>query len=116
MTNAQGTTPERNPRLPEKNHQDWVAALRRLGGGSPGSEENLCLAEMFRPVHFPISREEVLRRLAAKAEMRMREGITVDLRHAVEACSLHNFRNLNDLIDCVKGELRRMEFAEPHQA
>ena len=110
--NAEGEAIRPEPMTRE--HRDWVAVLGRLGGSSPGSEENLLLAEKFHMVQFPCSREEVLRRLGPKAEFPVRQGITVDLRHAVESCRLESFRNLNDLIDCVKDELRRMETEDRH--
>lgn len=90
-------------------HKTWAAILRRLGGGSPGSEENLQLAELFSKVQFPADREEVFRRIAPNAEFRIREGIVVDLHQAVEHSRTRNFRNLGDLVDCVKDELRRQE-------
>lgn len=90
-------------------HKIWAAVLRRLGGGSPGSEENLQLSELFSRVQFPADREGVISRLAPGAEFRLREGIIVDLHHAVERSRTKTFRNLGDLVDCVKDELRRQE-------
>jgi hypothetical protein len=67
-------------------------------------------------VQFPTHRDEVLKRLDPVAEFRFRMGpsssspdITVDLRHAVASSRSDSFRNMNDLIDCVKDELRRAE-------
>jgi hypothetical protein len=91
------------------NHKIWAAILKRLGGSSPGSEENLQLAGLFSRVQFPSDREGVFAKLAPGAEFRLREGIVVDLHQAVEHSRARSFRNIGDLVDCVKDELRRME-------
>jgi hypothetical protein len=91
-------------------HRDWSAVLRKLGGSSPGSQENLALADRFHSVQFPAHREDVLKRLEpAAAEFRFAPDIAVDLRHAVSSSRNEVFRTMNDLIDCVKDELRRAE-------
>lgn len=89
----------------------WAAILRRLGGSSPGSEENLQLAAIFSKVQFPADQQSVLQKLAPGAEFRLKEGIEVDIKGAIEHSQLKSFRNLGDLVDSVKDELRRMEKA-----
>jgi hypothetical protein len=89
----------------------WAAVLRRLGGGSPGSEENLQLLERFSRMQFPAEKETVLSRLEPGAEFRIREGVAVDLRQALDHSRSKVFRNPNELVDCVKDELRRQEAA-----
>lgn len=89
----------------------WASVLRRLGGGSPGSAENLQLLEKFSRVQFPATRENVVGKLEPGAEFRLKEGIVVDLRSAVERSRSRIFRNPNELVDCVKDELRRQEAA-----
>ena len=96
---------------PSPEHRLWASVLRRLGGSSPGSEENLQLSDKFSRVQFPADRDGVIRRLEPGAEFRIREGISVDLKEAVEHSRLKSFRNLGDLVDCVKDELRRQEAA-----
>lgn len=91
------------------NHKVWAGILKRLGGSSPGSEENLQLAELFSKVQFPADREGVVTRLVEGAEFRLKEGIVVDLHQALEHSRTRVFRNIGDLVDCVKDELRRME-------
>lgn len=91
------------------NHKIWAAILRRLGGSSPGSEENLELARLFQRVQFPSDKDGVLSRMEPGAEFRLKEGIVVDLHQAVEHSRTKTFRNLNDLVDAVKDELRRQE-------
>jgi hypothetical protein len=91
------------------NHKVWAGILKRLGGSSPGSEENLQLAGLFARVQFPTDPGGVLARLEPGAEFRLREGIVVDLHQAVEHSRAKTFRNIGDLVDCVKDELRRME-------
>lgn len=91
------------------NHKIWSAILRRLGGSSPGSEENLELARLFQRVQFPTDKEGVSSRLEPGAEFRLKEGIVVDLRQALDHSRAKTFRNLNDLVDVVKDELRRQE-------
>jgi hypothetical protein len=98
-----------NPERRTQEHKVWSSILRRLGGSSPGSEENLQLADLFSRVQFPADRDGVLNRLAPEAEIRLREGIVVDLRQAVERSRAGIFRSLGDLVDCVKDELRRQE-------
>lgn len=105
----QGTGPARTPPSPE--HKLWASVLRRLGGSSPGSEENLQLSDRFSRVQFPADRNGVINRIEPGAEFRIREGISVDLKEAVEHSRLKLFRNLGDLVDCVKDELRRQEAA-----
>ena len=98
---------------PRTNHNsDWTAVLGRLGGSSPGSEENLQLAELFAPVRFPATREDVLHCLPAAAEFRVRT-VSVDLREAITESSSLSFRNLYDLIDAVKDGIRRAEKRHP---
>jgi hypothetical protein len=94
---------------------DWTAVLGRLGGSSPGSEENLQLAEKFAAVRFPATREEVLRCLPAVAEFRVRT-VSVDLREAIAESRAQSFRNMYDLIDAVKDEIRRAEKRQPNPA
>jgi hypothetical protein len=89
----------------------WASVLRRLGGGSPGSAENLQLMEKFSRVQFPATRETVIDKLEPGAEFRLKEGIVVDLKSAVERSRNKVFRNPNELVDCVKDELRRQEAA-----
>ena len=91
------------------NHKVWSSILKRLGGSSPGSEENLQLADLFSRVQFPADHDGVYSRLAPGAEFRLREGIVVDLHQAIEHSRVRTFRNIGDLVDCVKDELRRME-------
>jgi hypothetical protein len=96
------------------NHpSDWTAVLGRLGGASPGSEENLQLAEKFAAVRFPASREDVLRSLPPACEFRART-VSVDLREAIAESRTPSFRNLYDLIDAVKDEIRRAEKRQPN--
>jgi hypothetical protein len=92
-----------------REHKVWASILRRLGGGSPGSEENLQLADLFSRVQFPSDREGVVARLAPDAEFRLKEGIVVELKQAVEKSRTKTFWTLGDLVDCVKDELRRQE-------
>ena len=99
---------EAHPQVPP-NHKVWAGILKRLGGSSPGSEENLQLAGLFARVQFPSDKEGVFSKLAPDAEFRLREGIVVDLHQAVEHSRARVFRNIGDLVDCVKDELRRME-------
>lgn len=94
---------------------DWTAVLGRLGGSSPGSEENQQLFEKFSSVRFPASREDVLRSLPPAAEFRART-VSVDLREAITDSRAQSFRNLYDLIDAVKDEIRRAEKRQPHPA
>lgn len=98
-----------------REHSDWTAALGKLGGSSPGSEENLKLAELFRKVKFPANREEVLAKLSPVAEFRIKPGMAVDVREAVGRSRISEFRHLNDLVDCVKDALRRAESLERNQ-
>jgi hypothetical protein len=99
-----------------KEHEEWSRVLRRLGGSSPGSAENLQLTEKFGVVQFPATHDAVLRKLAPGTEFRIKEGIAIDLRQAVMESHTEVFRNMNDLIDCVKDALRRAEFLERHHA
>jgi hypothetical protein len=87
---------------------DWTAVLGRLGGSSPGSEENLQLAEKFAMVNFPATRDEVLNRLPPVCEFKVRT-VSVDLREAVAESRAQRFTTLYDLIDAVKDEIRRAE-------
>lgn len=89
----------------------WATVLRRLGGGSPGSDENLQLAEIFSKVQFPADPESVLHKLKPGAELRLKEGIEVDLKDAIEHSRTKLYRNLGELVDAVKDELRRIEKA-----
>ena len=98
-----------------RDHKDWTAVLGKLGGSSPGSEENLRLAEVFGKVQFPALPGDVLARLEGGKEFRIGKDIILDLRHAVANCRKDVFRNVNEVIDCVKDELRRMETVEPRQ-
>jgi hypothetical protein len=94
---------------------DWTAVLGRLGGSSPGSEENLKLAERFAAVRFPATREDVLRSLPAVAEFRVRSA-SVDLREAIQESSAPMFQNTYELIEAVKDEFRRSEKRETRTA
>ena len=51
----------------------------------------------------------MLQKLAPGVEFRLKEGIEVDLKGAIEHSRLKIFRNLGELVDSVKDELRRME-------
>jgi hypothetical protein len=92
---------------------DWTAVLRKLGGSSPGSEENLLLSEKFSGVKFPSSHEEILQKLPADAVFKA-GMVSIDLREAVAASRLSRFRSMNDLIDCVKDAIREAEHRELH--
>jgi hypothetical protein len=98
-------------RATTREQQIWASVLRRLGGGSPGSAENLQLLEKFSRVQFPATRDAVIDKLEPGAEFRLKEGIVVDLKSAVERSRNKVFRNPNELVDCVKDELRRQEAA-----
>lgn len=102
---------DERPRRPSHS-SDWTAVLGRLGGASPGSEENQQLADRFAGLRFPASREDALRFLPAAAEFRVR-SVSVDLREAISDSSAQTFRNLYDLIDAVKDEIRRAEKRHP---
>ena len=95
---------------------DWTAVLGRLGGASPGSEENLRLAERFTAVRFPASREDVLHCLPPTAEFKAARTVSVDLREAINDSQAQSFRNLYDLIEAVKDEVRLAGKRQPHQA
>lgn len=104
---------EAGNRPARSNHSsDWTAVLGRLGGSSPGSEENLRLAEKFASVRFPATREDVLHCLPAASEFHVR-SVSVDLREAITESSSPSFRNLYDLIDAVKDGIRRAEKRHP---
>jgi hypothetical protein len=90
-----------------------AAVLRRLGGSSPGSFENIQLLEKFGKVMFPAYKSEVLHCLSPGAELRTRGELSISLRDAVVHSRSQVFRNLNDLVDCVKDELRRVEMSAP---
>ena len=109
----EGIAPKPSPA--SRHNSDWTAVLGKLGGSSPGSEENLQLAEKFRFVKFPSTRDDVLQKLPSGAEFKVR-AVAVDLREAVNECHTPIFRTLNDLIDCVKDTIRRAEKLEPHHA
>jgi hypothetical protein len=94
---------------------DWSAVLGRLGGSSPGSEENLQLAEKFAAVRFPATRDDVLRSLPPDAGFRVRSA-AVDLREAIQESRAQVFQNTYDLIDAVKDEFRRAEQRETKAA
>jgi len=94
---------------------DWSAVLGRLGGSSPGSEENLQLAERFAAVRFPASREDVLRSLPAQAGFRVRSA-HVDLHAAIQESTAPVFQSTCDLIEAVKDEFRRSEKRESRTA
>jgi hypothetical protein len=98
-----------------RQHADWAAVLGKLGGSSPGSQENLQLAEMFNMVKLPSTREEVLQKLPPGSEFRIK-GVAVDLREAVSGSKAAMFRTTFDLIDCVKDAIRRSEKLERHPA
>jgi len=98
-----------------KQHADWTAVLGKLGGSSPGSQENLQLTELFNMVKLPSTREEVLDKLPPGSEFRIK-GIAVDLREAVSVSKIPLFRTTFDLIDCVKDAIRRAETLERHPA
>lgn len=95
-----------------REHSDWTAVLGRLGGSSPGSEENLKLGDIFRRVIFPADRGQVLDKLDPGAEFSVKPGMALDVREAVELSRVPVFRNLNDLIDCIKDALRRADALE----
>jgi hypothetical protein len=95
-------------RAAARQHSGWNAVLGKLGGSSPGSAENLQLAEKFNMVKFPSSREEVLQKLPPGSEFRIKD-VVIDLREAVAECRIPVFRNTFDLIDCVKDAIRRAE-------
>lgn len=97
-----------NPPNRPRRSSEWTAILGRLGGSSPGSEENAQLAEKFSAVRFPAPRDEVLRLIPPGTEFRAR-GLAVDLREAVADSRAREFRTLYDLIDAVKDEIRRAE-------
>lgn len=101
-------------RFRDREHAGWTAVLGKLGGSSPGSEENLRLGEIFRRVKFPADRGQVLEKLDPGAEFLVRPGVALDMREAVELSRVSEFRNLNDLIDCVKDALRRADALERH--
>jgi hypothetical protein len=92
---------------------DWTAVLLKLGGGSPGSEENLMLSEKFSGVKFPSSPEEILHKLPPEPFFK-KGPVSIDLREAVAASRLDRFRSMNDLIDCVKDAIREAEHREFH--
>lgn len=98
-------------RAAQAHKPDWTAVLGKLGGSSPGSEENLQLSEKFQGVHFPSSREEIIRKLPVDAVFKARM-VAIDLREAVAASRLGQFRGMNDLIDCVKDAIREAEKRE----
>jgi hypothetical protein len=100
-------------RAAQAHKSDWTAVLGKLGGSSPGSEENLQLSEKFHGVHFPSSREEILQKLPMDAVFKVRM-VAIDLREAVTASRLGQFRSMNDLIDCVKDAIREAEKRELH--
>lgn len=106
---AQGPR-RRRPEI-DPHRRDWSAVLGKLGGSSPGSEENLALADRFGEVKFPANRDDVLKRLGPMSDFHFKGDIVVDLRHAVANSRSETFRNMNDLIDCVKDELRRAPVA-----
>lgn len=92
---------------------DWTAVLGKLGGSSPGSQENIMLSEKFRGVKFPASREDILQKLPPDAAFKVRK-VSLDLREAVGASRLGQFRNMNEIIDCVKDAIREAEHRELH--
>lgn len=100
-------------RAAARQHADWTAVLGKLGGSSPGSQENLQLAEKFKMVGFPSTRDEVLQKLPPGSEFHIK-GVTVDLREAVSGSRIPMFRTTFDLIDCVKDAIRRAESLERH--
>ena len=87
---------------------DWTAVLGKLGGSSPGSQENLLLSEKFQGVKFPSSREDILQRLSPDSIFKVRM-VSLDLREAVAASRLSQFRSMNEIIDCVKDAIRGAE-------
>jgi hypothetical protein len=109
----EGDAPKRSPA--SRHNSDWTAVLGKLGGGSPGSEENLQLAEKFKFVKFPSTQDEILQKLPPGAEFKVRT-VTVDLREALTECHTRNFRTMYDVIDCVKDSIRRAEKLERHPA
>jgi len=102
-------------RAATRQHADWAAVLGKLGGGSPGSQENLQLAEKFNMVKFPSTRDEVLQKLPPGSEFRIKD-VSVDLREAVAGSHIPLFRSSSDLIDCVKDAIRKAEKLERHPA
>lgn len=98
-------------RAAARQHSGWNAVLAKLGGSSPGSAENLQLAEKFTLVKFPSTRDEVLQKLPPGSEFRIKD-VVIDLREAVAECRIPVFRNTFDLIDCVKDAIRRAEKLE----
>lgn len=112
-SDAAANAAEEDNRPARSNHSsDWTAVLGRLGGSSPGSEENLQLAEKFASVRFPATREDVLHGLPAASEFHVR-SVSVDLREAIAESSSPSFRNMYDLIDAVKDGIRRAEKRHP---
>ncbi len=99
-----------------REHAEWSRVLSRLGGSSPGSAENLQLTELFGKVQFPAGPDDIMRKLEPGAAFRIKEGISIDLRNAVMECHKVIFRNMNELIDCVKDAFRRAESLERHHA
>ncbi|MDB5106906.1 MAG: hypothetical protein JWP91_4595 [Fibrobacteres bacterium] len=102
-------------RSAQRQNSDWAAVLGKLGGGSPGSEENLQVAEKFKAVVFPATQEDVLAKLAPGTAFRVKT-VSIDLHEAVTHCRAQSFRNIYDVIDCVKEEIRRAEKREYHPA
>lgn len=94
-------------------NSDWTAVLGKLGGSSPGSQENLLLSEKFQGVKFPSSREDILQKLAPDSIFKVRM-VSLDLREAVAASRLGQFRSMNEIIDCVKDAIREAEHREHH--
>lgn len=94
-------------------NSDWTAVLGKLGGSSPGSQENLLLSEKFHGVKFPSSREDILLKLPPDAGFNVRT-VWIDLREAVAGSRLGQFRSMNEIIDCVKDAIREAEHREHH--
>ncbi len=93
---------------------EWKAVLAKLGGGSPGSDENVQLAGLLSAVAFPATRDEALAGLAPGSEFRVR-SVSVDLREAVSESPYTAFASMYAIIDCVKDALRRAERLEHSQ-
>ncbi len=102
-------------RASQRHNSDWTAVLGKLGGASPGSEENLLLAEKFKTAKFPSTREEILEKLVSGAQFKVR-AVSIGLRDAVSHSRTSVFRSMYDLIDCVKDEIRRVEKRQFHRA
>ena len=94
-------------------NSDWTAVLGKLGGSSPGSQENLLLLDKFHGIMFPSSREDILHKMPPDSIFKVRT-VSIDLHEAVAASRLAQFRSMNEIIDCVKDAIREAEHRELH--